>query len=365
MRYVYELLRLVNRLSKIKVGIIGVGNCASALVQGVRFYRDVENEDECIGLRHLYVGEYHPKDVEFVCAFDVASGKVGKDLSEAIFAEPNNTLKFADVPRLDVEVLKGPVLDGISEYAKGIVKVDPSPEADVAQRLKESGAEIVLNLLPSGAPKASFWYAEEVLKAGCGFINATPTLIASDDSRAERYAEAGLPIVGDDLTDQVGATFLHKVLLETLNKRGVRISETYQLDVGGGTESADTLERAWSIKRKIKTESVMSVLPYEAEVVAGSTDFVEFLKNRRDSYFWLEGLYFGGVPMRIDIRLSTVDGPNAGSILLDVIRGVKIALERRDVGNILAISAYAFKHPTKILPLLEADNLFEKYIGNK
>jgi len=355
----------VNCLSKIKVGIIGVGNCASALVQGVEFYKEIEKVEECIGLRHLYVGKYHPKDIEFVCAFDVTSGKVGKDLSEAIFAKPNNTLKFADVPRLDVKVLKGPVLDGISEYAKGIVKVDPSPEADVAQSLKESGAETVLNFLPSGAPKASFRYAEEALKAGCAFVNATPTLIASDDSWAERYVEAGLPIVGDDLTDQVGATFLHKVLLETLNKRGVRISKTYQLDVGGGTESADTLERAWSAKRKIKTESVMSVLPYEAKVVAGSTDFVEFLKNSRDSYFWVEGLYFGGIPMRIDIRLSTVDAPNAGSILLDVIRGVKIALERRDVGNILAISAYGFKHPAKILPLLEADELFEKYIGNK
>ena len=353
----------MNCLSKIKVGIIGVGNCASALVQGVEYYKDAEKEEECIGLRHLYVGKYHPKDVEFVCAFDVTSGKVGKDLSEAIFAEPNNTLKFADVPRLDVQVLKGPVLDGISEYAKGRVKVDPSPEVDVAQSLKESGAEIVLNFLPSGAPKASFRYAEEALKAGCAFVNATPTLIASDDSWAERYAEAGLPIVGDDLTDQVGATFLHKVLLETLNKRGVRISKTYQLDVGGGTESADTLERAWSAKRKIKTESVTSVLPYRAEVVAGSTDFVEFLKNSRDSYFWVEGLYFGGTPMRIDIRLSTVDAPNAGSILLDVIRGVKIALDRKDAGNILAISAYGFKHPVKILPLLEADDLFEKYVG--
>ena len=365
MEYDYEFLRLVNYLSKIKVGIIGVGNCASALVQGVRFYGDIEKEDECVGLRHLYAGGYHPKDVEFVCAFDVASGKVGKDLSEAIFAEPNNTLRFADVPRLDVEVLKGPVLVGISEYAKRIVKIDPSPEVDVAQSLEESGAEIVLNLLPSGAPKASFWYAEKALEAGCAFINATPTFIASDGSWAERYAEAGLPIVGDDLTDQVGATFLHKVLLETLNKRGVRVSKTYQLDVGGGTESADTLERAWSIKRKIKTESVMSVLPYEAEVVAGSTDFVEFLKNSRDSYFWVEGLYFGGVPMRIDIRLSTVDAPNAGSILLDVIRGVKIAIERGDVGNILAISAYGFKHPMKILPLLEADNLFEEYIKSR
>jgi len=365
MKRIYHLLRLVGFLSKIKVGLVGVGNCASALVQGIEFYRNVQRAEECIGLRHLYVGKYHPSDIEIVCAFDVSSEKVGKDLSEAIFAEPNNTLRFADVPELGVRVLKGPVLDGVSGYAKDIIKLDSSPEVDVAQSLKEAGAQIVLNLLPSGAREASFRYAEESLRTGCAFINATPTLIASDDSWAERYAEARLPIVGDDLTDQVGATFLHKVLLETLNRRGVKISKTYQLDVGGGTESAETLERAWEAKRKIKTKSVISVLPYEAEIVAGSMDFVEFLKNSRDSYFWLEGLYFGKVPFQIDIRLSTVDAPNAGSVLFDVIRGVRIALEKGDSGHVLPISAYAFKHPTKILPLLEAEELFEEYIGNK
>ncbi|MCW4020241.1 MAG: inositol-3-phosphate synthase [Candidatus Bathyarchaeota archaeon] len=352
-------------MSKIKVGLIGVGNCASALVQGVQYYKDMENEKDCVGLRHLSLGGYHPRDIEFVCAFDIASGKVGKYLSEAIFAAPNNTAKFTKVPNLDVKVLKGPVLDGVSEYAKRIVKVDGSAEVDVAQSLKEAGAEVVVNLLPSGAPKATTRYAEEALKAECAFVNATPILVASDVAWNKRFAEAGLPVVGDDLTDQVGATFLHKVLLETLNRRGVRVSETYQLDVGGGTESAETAERAWSAKRMIKTKSVESVLPYETNVVAGSTDFVEFLENRRDSYFWLAGLYFGGVPLRVDIRLSTVDAPNAGSVLLDVIRGVKIALERKEAGHILPISAYAFKHPLKILPLLEADNLFEEYTQQK
>ncbi|KYH42804.1 MAG: inositol-3-phosphate synthase [Candidatus Bathyarchaeota archaeon B63] len=349
-------------MPKIRVGLVGVGNCACALVQGVEYYKNIRSEEECVGLRHLYVGKYHPSDIEFVCAFDVTAGKVGKDLSEAIFERPNNTLRFAEVPKLDVEVLRGPLLDGMSKYAGEVAEVDDSPEVDVAQSLKESGAEVVVNLLPSGASEASLRYAEESLKAGCAFINATPNLIASESSWAERYAEAGLPIVGDDLTDQVGATFLHKVLLETLNRRGVKVSRTYQLDVGGGTESADTLSRAWEVKRRIKTKSVMSVLPYEAEVVAGSTDFVEFLKNSRDSYFRLEGLYFGGVPFSMDIKLQTVDAPNAGSVLLDVIRGVKIALERGDAGHVLPISAYAFKHPAKILPLLEADELFEKYI---
>jgi myo-inositol-1-phosphate synthase len=331
------------------------------LIQGIQYYRDVDKKEDCIGLRHLYLGGYHPSDIEFVCAFDIASEKVGRDLSEAIFVPPNNALKFAEVPRIGVKVLKGPVVDGVSEYAKRIVKVASSAEVDVAQNLKENDAEIVVNLLPSGSPRASTLYAEEAMKAGCAFVNAAPAMIASDAAWSKRFLEAGLPVVGDDLTDQVGATFLHKVLLETLNKRGVQISETYQLDVGGGTESADTIERARGTKRMIKTMSVKSVLPYKTRVVAGSTDFVEFLKNRRDSFFWIKGLYFGGVPLRVDLRLSTEDAPNACSVMLDVIRGVKIALQRKEAGHILPISAYAFKHPMKILPLLEADRLFEDY----
>jgi len=365
MLYVYLVLRLVKSLSKIRVGLIGIGNCSSALVQGVQFYRDVDKKEECTGLRHLKVGGYHPRDIEFVSAFDIVSGKASKDLSEAIFSQPNNTSRFAEVPHLGVKVLRGPVLDGISEYAKKLVEVDESAEVDVAQSLRQTGTEIVVNLLPSGSPQASTRYAEEALEAGCAFINATPALIASDNEWNQRFKQAGLPLVGDDLTDQVGATFLHKVLLETLNRRGVRVSETYQLDVGGGTESADTLERAWGTKRMIKTKSVESVLPYKTQVVAGSTDFVEFLKNRRDSFFWLKGLYFGGVPLRVDIRLSSIDGPNAGSVMLDVIRGVKIALERKEAGHVLPISAYGFKHPMKILPLLEADKLFEDYVQQK
>ncbi|MEM2914259.1 MAG: inositol-3-phosphate synthase [Candidatus Bathyarchaeia archaeon] len=350
-------------MSKIKVGLIGIGNCASAIVQGIYYYRDKEKEEECVGLKHPYLGGYHPKDIEIVCAFDIAQGKVGKDLSEAILAPPNNT-KFAEVPRMDVKVLKGPVLDGVSEYAKRLIKIDNSAEVDVAKNLKESGAEIVINILPGGSLKASLRYAEESLKARCAFVNATPTLIASDDSWNQRFKKAGVPIVGDDLMDQIGATFLHKALLETLNSRGVLVSETYQLDVGGGTESAD-IARVWGTKRMIKTKSVESVLPYKTSVVAGSTDFVEFLGNRRDNYFWVSGIYFGGSPFRMDIRFSAIDGPNAGSIMLDVIRSVKLALERKESGDILAISAYAFKHPSKILPLLEAEKLFETYIQQK
>jgi len=352
-------------MSKIKVALVGVGNCASALVQGVHYYRNLEKAADAVGLRLLFLGGYHPRDVEFVSAFDIEARKVGKDLSEAIFSPPNNTLKFADVPNLDVPVLKGPVLDGVGELIKDVVKIDASPDEDVAEKFKESGVEIVINLLPSGAVKASGWYAEEALRAGCAFVNATPTFIASDAAWGKRFEKAGLPIVGDDLTDQVGATILHKTLLKTLADRGVRVSETYQLDVGGGTESLDTLERAREVKRIVKTKSVETALPYKASVVAGSTDYVDFLENRRDSYFWIEGVYFGGVPMQLDLRLNAVDAPNAGSVMLDVIRAVKIALDRGTAGPLLSISAYAFKRPPQAMSLEKAEQLFEDFIRGK
>jgi myo-inositol-1-phosphate synthase len=352
-------------MSKIKVALVGVGNCASALVQGVYHYRSLEKEADAVGLRHLFLGGYHPRDVEFVSAFDVEARKVGKDLSEAIFSPPNNTIKFADVPGLNVPVLKGPVLDGVGEFLKNVVKIDASPDVDVAQRLRESKAEMVVNLLPGGAIKASRWYAEEAIKAGCAFVNATPAFIASDAAWSKRFEEAGLPIVGDDLTDQVGATILHKVLLKTLADRGVRVSETYQLDVGGGSESLNTLERARKVKRIVKTKSVETALPYKASVVAGSTDYVDFLGNRRDSYFWIRGLYFGGVPMQLDLRLNSVDAPNAGSVMLDVIRAVKIALDRGTAGPLLSVSAYAFKRPPQAMSLKKAEQMFEDFIFGK
>ncbi|MGD8506753.1 MAG: inositol-3-phosphate synthase [Candidatus Bathyarchaeota archaeon] len=350
-------------MAKIKVALVGVGNCASALAQGIQFYKKADNKKEALGLRHLHLGEYHPKDIELVCAFDIEERKVGKDLSKAIFAPPNNTSKFADVPQLNVPVLKGPILDGVGAYLKEIVKVSPSPESDVAQKLRESKADILLNLLPSGATKASRWYAEHALQAGCALINATPSLIAGDAAWNKRFEDAKLPLVGDDLMDQVGATILHKTLLKLLSERGVRISETYQLDVGGGTESLDTLERTREVKRSMKTKSVETTLPYKAAVVAGSTDYVDFLKNRRDSFFWIQGLYFGRVPMRLDMRLSTVDAPNAGSILFDVIRATKIALDRKVAGALLSVSAYAFKHPPQLLPLDVAEQWFEDFVS--
>lgn len=347
---------------KIKVALVGVGNCASAFVQGLRYYSNREKEEECIGLRNIFLGGFHSRDIQIVAAFDIDNQKVGKDLAEAIFAQPNNTLKLVDVPQTNVTVHKGSVLDGVGEYTRNIVQVSSVSQANVADVLKESEAEIVVNLLPSGAVKASQWYAEQALIAKCAFVNATPVFIASDAGWGKRFEEAELPLVGDDLIDQVGSTTLHKTLLKLLSMHGVRITKTYQLDVGGGTESLDTLERTRDVKRIVKTKSVETALSYKADVVAGSTDYVDFLQNRRDSYFWIKGLYFCKVPMQIDLRLSTVDAPNAGSVLFDVIRAVKIALSRRMKGAILPISAYAFKHPSQLMPIETAERTFADFI---
>ena len=348
-------------MPKVRVALAGVGNCASALAQGLQYYANC-GEEECLGLRNPVLGKLRPRDIEIVAAFDVDGRKVGKDLSEAIFAEPNNVPKLADVPISNVLVHKGPLLDGVGEYTKNVVIVSDHPEANVALALKECDAEILLNLLPSGAAKASQWYAEQALVGGCAFVNVTPNFIASDAVWDQRFAMAELPLAGDDLIDQVGATTLHKTLLQLLSTNGVRIKETYQLDVGGGTESLDTLGRTKDVKRTVKTKSVEAALPYEAAVVAGSTDYVDFLQNRRDSYFWIKGVHFGNVPMQIDMKLSTVDAPNAGSVLFDVIRAMKVALERKMKGAVVPVCAYAFKHPPQLLSLEVAERIFADFI---
>jgi myo-inositol-1-phosphate synthase len=352
-------------MSKIRVALVGVGNCASSLVQGVSYYGKAQSEEQALGLRHLFLGGYHPRDIEYVCAFDIDARKVGEDLSKAILAKPNNTLKFAVVPKLGISVLKGPVLDGVGPLLKKIIKESPEPEVDVAKELKRSKAEVLVNFLPSGAVKAAEWYAEQALKAGCGFVNTTPIFIASRADWAERFEKTGLPLVGDDLADQVGSTAVHKTLLRLLSEQGVRILETYQLDVGGGTESLDTLGRTRELKRTVKTQSIESALPYKASVVAGSTDYVDFMENRRDSFFWIKGSYFGKAPMLFDLRLSTVDAPNAGSVLFDVIRAVKLALDRQIGGVLTSVSAYAFKHPLEPAALDTAEQWFNAFILGK
>jgi myo-inositol-1-phosphate synthase len=350
-------------MSKVKVALIGVGNCASAFIQGTQYYGKLEKPEDCIGLRNPVLAGLSPKDIEVVAAFDVDAGKVGKDLSEAIFALPNNAPKVSDVPLTGVKVSKGPLLDGLGKSTKDIIQVSSMPDGDVVKILKDAGAEVLVNLLPSGAAKATQWYAEQAIAARCAFVNATPNFIASDDAWAKRFADAKLPLVGDDLVDQVGSTALHKTLLKLLSDNGVRIDETYQLDVGGGTESVDTLDRTRDAKRQIKTESVAASIPYKADIVAGSTDYVDFLQNKRDSYFWISGVYFCNAPLKIDLKFQTVDAPNAGSVLFDVVRALKIALNKKLYGAVEPVCAYGFKRPPQMASLEVAEKEFAKFIA--
>jgi myo-inositol-1-phosphate synthase len=345
---------------KTKIALIGVGNCASALLQGLQYYTKNTNQT---GLRNPTIGGLTLNDIVVVAAFDVDGRKVGKDLSEAIFAQPNNAPKVAEVPKTGVIVQKGPLMDGEGKSTENIVQISKVQDANIAQVLQQSGAEIVINLLPSGAVQATDFYAEQALQAKCAFINATPNFIASNVDWAKRFSDAGLLLVGDDLVDQVGSTALHRTLLKLLSDSGVKIDETYQLDVGGGTESMDTMERTRDQKRAIKTESVASSLPYKTEVVAGSTDYVDFLQNKRDSYFFISGTYFCGAPLKIDLKFCTVDAPNAGSVLLDVVRAVKLALGKQK-GAVEAVCAYGFKHPPKLLSLEAAEEAFKKFVAS-
>lgn len=348
-------------MPKVKVALIGVGNCASAFLQGVQYYGKAVKPEEFVGLRNPTLAGYTPGDIEVVAAFDVDERKVGLDLSEAIYAKPNNTPKVTQVPKTGVTVNKGPLLDGVGVSTKNIIHASGKPDVDVAKILKESGAEMVLNLLPSGAIKATEYYAKQALTAGCAFVNATPNFIASNPTWAKQFEEAGLPLVGDDLVDQIGSTSLHRTLLKLLSDSGVKITETYQLDVGGGSESVDTLERTRDAKRAIKTESVASALPYKTKVVAGSTDFVDFLQNKRDSYFYINGVYFCNSPLKIDLKFQTVDAPNAGSVLLDIVRAVKLALTQKQKGAIEAVCAYGFKRPPELVSLEAAEEDFKRF----
>ncbi len=352
--------KVPNVMAKVKVALIGVGNCASSFIQGIRYYSKTEKTQ---GLRNPTLAGLTPKDIEVVAAFDVDERKVGKDLADAIFAKPNNAPKVCDVAATGVKVVKGPLLDGVGESTKALIQVSKAADVNVAEVLIYSHAEIVINLLPSGASNAARFYAMQAIAAGCAFINATPNFIASEPSMAAQFEDADLPLVGDDLVDQIGSTQLHKTLLKLLSDSGVHITETYQLDVGGGTESVDTMDRTRDAKRTIKTESVASALSYKTEIVAGSTDYVDFLQNKRDSYFWISGEYFCNTPMKIDLKFQTVDAPNAGSVLFDVVRAVKLALSRKQKGAIEAVCAYGFKRPPKMLPLEAAEAEFKKFIA--
>ncbi|MEX2683521.1 MAG: inositol-3-phosphate synthase [Candidatus Sigynarchaeota archaeon] len=328
---------------KIQLAIVGLGNAASALIQGIDYYKTTRKPT---GLLRPTLAGYHISDIQVVAAFDIASSKVGKPVGKAI---KENELAVVVEPSadFDIPVLMGNPLDGYIEETKDIIKPANIAPVDVAKALKDSNAEIVLCLLPSGADEAVKYYAEQSLKAGCAFINATPTSIATDKGFAKRYQDAGLPLIGDDLQDQFGATILHKLILQQMLDRGVDIKESYALDVGGGSESLNTIFRARDVKRAIKSMSVAGALNIDAPIVAGTSDYVEHLGNGRNSMLWIVGKGFLGSEIIMDVKIQTEDGPNGGSVLADVIRATKVALNQGACGALDEISAYGFKKPPK------------------
>lgn len=349
-------------MGKIKIALAGVGNCASSLVQAIHHYGNPTTAAESAGLAHPMLGNYSISDIEIVAAFDVDKRKVDTDLSHAIFAKPNNAPKFTDIPLTKITVQRGPTLDGIPPEIRELVEESDTEPIDVIAVLKESGAQILVGLLPSGASESTFFYAEAALKAGCGYVNTSPVYLATDREWAKRFREAKLPLIGDDLMSQLGATALHRALLDFLVKRGVRIVESYQLDVGGGTESLESLHRARDQKRDMKTKIVSTEVPYEVPVTAGSSDYVYFLGNRRESYFYLQGRYIGDADFKIDLRLVSQDAPNSTSILLDVIRAVQVGIDRGYVGPIDEVCSYGFKAPPRPYPLTLSETIFEHFI---
>ena len=348
---------------KIKVAIAGVGNCASALIQGLHYYSKRGPDD---GLTYWDVGGYTPKDIEFVAAFDVNSRKVGKDLSQAICQPPNNTLKIADVPAVGVKVQRGPLLDGIGKYLNGVIQVSNQPEVEVAKELKDSGAEILINYLPVGSTAASHSYAEAALDAGVAFVNAIPVFIASDKEWAGRFSRAALPIAGDDVMSQVGATVLHKTLVKMAVDRGVKVDETYQLNIGGDTDFLNMLEESrLKDKRESKTSAVRAMSPYEVPTRIGPSDYVPFLDNDKICYIWLKGRYFGGTTVKMDVKLHVVDAYDSGGVMVDAIRGTRLALDRGTSGQLESLSAFCFKHPPVQMPYPAAKAAFEEFTSGK
>jgi myo-inositol-1-phosphate synthase len=336
---------------KINVAIIGVGNCASSLVQGRYFYQDAEEGQFIPGLMHVNLGGYHIRDINFVAAVDIDQNKVGKDLSEAILTTPNNTIKLADVPYQNVRVARGMTHDGLGKYLSQIIKKSKGGTEDIVKLLKESETHVVVNYLPVGSEEATKWYVEQVIAAGCGFINCIPVFIARDQYGywPRRFEEAGLPIIGDDIKSQVGATIVHRVLTRLFRERGVRLERTYQLNFGGNTDFLNMLERERLESKKIsKTNAVTSQLDYElpaSDVHVGPSDYVPWLLDRKFCYIRMEGTTFGNVPLNAEVKLEVWDSPNSAGVVLDAIRCCKLALDRGMSGPLLAPSSYFMKSP--------------------
>jgi myo-inositol-1-phosphate synthase len=336
---------------KVRVAIIGVGNCASSLVQGLEFYKNTPDDATVPGLMHVNLGGYHVRDVEITMGIDINVTKVGKDVSEAIFADPNNTFKFSDVPFMNAPVVRGMTHDGLGKYLSQVITKAPGPTADIVKLLKETKTDVVVSYLPVGSEMATKWYVEQIIEAGCAFVNAIPVFIASSEYWGKRFAEAGLPILGDDIKSQVGATILHRVLTSLFVDRGVRIDRTYQLNFGGNTDFMNMLERERLESKKIsKTGAVTSMIPYDlgaANIHVGPSDYVPWLSDRKWCYIRMEGTTFGNVPLNLEAKLEVWDSPNSAGVIIDAVRCAKLALDRGLSGPIVGPSSYFFKTPPK------------------
>jgi len=353
-------------MSTIRAAIVGVGNCASSLVQGVEFYRNVTEEDFIPGLMHVNLGGYFPRDIVFSTAFDVGRNKVGLDLSEAIGAAPNNTVRFATVPHLGVPVRRGPTSDGLGRYLKDQIAESLDDVVDVAAILRETQTEVLISYLPVGSEAATRWYAEQALEAGCAFINCIPAFIASDLQWQQRFSQRGLPLLGDDIKSQVGATIVHRVLTDLFRKRGVRLDRTYQLIFGGNTDFLNMLERERLESKKIsKTQAVTSQLGHPMrsdQVHVGPSDYVPWMEDRKICYIRMEGTTFGNVPLNCEVKLEVWDSPNSAGVVIDAIRCAKLALDRGIGGPLSAAASYFMKSPPIQFTDDEARRMVEEFI---
>ncbi|HEY2939307.1 MAG TPA: inositol-3-phosphate synthase [Gaiellaceae bacterium] len=358
--------KALRREDKVRVALIGVGNCANSLVQGVEYYKDAAPDEFVPGLMHVDLGGYHISDVEFTAAFDVTTDKVGKDLADAIWAHPNNTIKFADVPKTGITVSRGMTHDGLGKYLSEIVTKAPGETDDVAGILRETGTDVVVNYLPVGSEEATKWYAEQVLNAGCAMVNCMPIFIARENYWDKRFKEAGVPIIGDDIKSQVGATITHRVLMSIFRDRGVRVDRTFQLNFGGNADFLNMLERDRLESKKIsKTYSIKSTVPYELEdknIHVGPSDHVPWLEDRKWAYIRLEGTAFGDVPLNAELKIEVWDSPNSAGVVIDAVRLAKLALNNGVAGTLGGPSSYLMKSPPVQHPDDEARDLTEEFI---
>jgi myo-inositol-1-phosphate synthase len=354
-------------MGKINVAIIGVGNCASSFVQGVYYYRNAKETESVPGLMHVNVGGYHISDINFVAAFDIDKNKVGKDLSQAIYTKPNNTFKFCDVPHAGVRVDRGMTHDGLGKYLSQIIQKAPGPTADIVKILKDTKTDVVINYLPVGSEEATKWYIEQILEAGCGFVNCIPVFIAKEKYWQKRFADRGLPVIGDDIKSQVGATITHRVLTRLFRDRGVKLERTYQLNFGGNTDFLNMLERERLESKKIsKTTSVTSQLDYVMnpdDIHVGPSDYIPFLEDRKYCHIRMEGRTFGDVPLLLELKMEVWDSPNSAGVVIDAVRCCKLALDRGLKGQLEGPSSYFMKSPPVQYTDDEARKLVEEFIA--